>query len=153
VDALGNGLDALTHLRENRPDLIVASADLESPNGLDICYRTKRIRRLKTVPVLILATRDDDHLRDHATLAQADMTLIRPLEREAVREIVRQLLTRSALGGLDTSDLDPRGTSNPCVQTSREGCVARRNPPAALIFFDSSCWFLETRVSAQRPPC
>ncbi len=110
VDALNNGLDALTHLRENRPDLIVASADLESPNGLDICYRTKRIRRLKTVPVLILATRDDDHLRDHATLAQADMTLIRPLEREAVREIVRQLLTRSALGGLDTSDLDPRGT-------------------------------------------
>jgi two-component system, chemotaxis family, response regulator PixG len=110
VDSMTSGVDVLTHLKENRPDLIIASADLESPNGLEICYRTKRIKRLKTVPVLILASRDDDHLRDHATLAQADLTLIRPLEREAVREIVRQLLTRSALGGLDTSDIDPRGT-------------------------------------------
>ncbi len=110
VDSLENGVDALAHLKENTPDLIVASADLESPNGLEVCYRTKRIKRLKNVPVLLISSRDDDHLRDHATLAQADMTLIRPLEREAVREIVRQLLTRSALGGLDTSDLDPRGT-------------------------------------------
>jgi DNA-binding response OmpR family regulator len=110
VDLLENGVDALAHLKENTPDLIVASADLESPNGLEVCYRTKRIKRLKNVPVLLISSRDDDHLRDHATLAQADMTLIRPLEREAVREIVRQLLTRSALGGLDTSDLDPRGT-------------------------------------------
>jgi DNA-binding response OmpR family regulator len=110
VDSLENGVDALAHLKENTPNLIVASADLESPNGLDVCYRTKRIKRLKGVPVLILSSRDDDHLRDHATLAQADLTLIRPLEREAVREIVRQLLTRSLLHGADTSGIDPRGT-------------------------------------------
>lgn len=110
VDLFENGLDALKHLKTNRPDLIVASADLESPNGLDLCYRTKRIKRLKDVPVLILAIREDDHLRDHATLAHVDLTLIRPLEREAVREIVRQLLTRSALRGVNTSEIDPRGT-------------------------------------------
>lgn len=110
VDSFDNGLDALTHLKTNTPDLIVASADLDAPTGLDVCYRTKRIRRLQNVPVMILATREDEHLNDHATLAQADVTLIKPLEPEAVREMVRQLLTRSALQGLDTSEIDPRGT-------------------------------------------
>ena len=110
VDSFGNGLDALNHLKTNTPDLIVASADLEAPTGLDVCYRTKRIKRLKHVPVMILASQDDEHLNDHATLAQADVTLIKPLAQEALREMVRQLLTRSAMHGMDTSDLDPRGT-------------------------------------------
>lgn len=110
VDVVAGGVDALTHLKANTPSLIIASADGAEPNGLDVCYRTKRIRRLRSVPVLILTDRDDQKLRDNITLSHADMSLVKPLDPDLLREVVRQLLTKSVLAGMDTSDIDPRGT-------------------------------------------
>jgi DNA-binding response OmpR family regulator len=110
VDVVASGVDALHHLKDNTPHLIIGSADVTEPNGLDVCYRTKRIKRLRSVPVLIVADRDDQKLRDHITLSHADMSLVKPLDPDLLREVVRQLLTRSVLAGLDTPDIDPRGT-------------------------------------------
>jgi DNA-binding response OmpR family regulator len=110
VDVVSSGVDALHYLKGNTPHLIIGSASVTEPNGLDVCYRTKRIKRLRSVPVLILADRDDQKLRDHITLSHADTSLVKPLNPDLLREVVRQLLTQSVLSGLDTSDIDPRGT-------------------------------------------
>ena len=97
VDVVSTGVAALEHLRSHTPSLAILSNDLEAePNGLDVCFRSKRIRRLQDMPVMVLSSTLDARVEDHALLAKADAVLQRPLERAQLRATVLALLLKAS---------------------------------------------------------
>lgn len=88
-----DGRDVLVWLRENTPALLVLDARLEGLGGLDICYRTKKVSRLKGVPVaLLFAAEDAQRQRVEAHMAKADAQLTLPLPRDAFLAALAELL-------------------------------------------------------------
>lgn len=54
VIAVGSGGEALAHLEQDAPDIILADVYMPAPNGYELCARVKRDERLRHVPVLLL---------------------------------------------------------------------------------------------------
>lgn len=91
------GPDALGWLRENTPDLLMLDVELEGAGGIDICYRTKKVSRLKEVPVaLLFGSGATARHRIEAQMAKADALLSLPMARDAFREAVTDLLPELA---------------------------------------------------------
>ena len=92
VVTVGDGREALAWLREHTPDLAILDVAMPHLNGLDVCGRMKRVRRLKGVPVMILTGLRDDATRTLARQAEADALVPKPLEGKDFRALVRRLL-------------------------------------------------------------
>ena len=76
-----NAREALAYLQSNNPDLIVASTELPQLSGYDISRKTRGVKRLRNVPVILLAPEGTqlDEARTEANLAGADLLLVKPL--------------------------------------------------------------------------
>lgn len=73
--------EALGHLRNSTPDLVIVAAGLPQMNGFDITRKLRSVRRLRDVPVLITGAADANtgQARAEAAAAGADLYLTRPL--------------------------------------------------------------------------
>ena len=91
-----SGKHALSYLQTNSPDLIILESDLPDIDGIDICYRVKRVSRLKQIPILILTSSDDERTKQNARLANADAVLAKPLSGKGLRGTVDRLLAVNA---------------------------------------------------------
>lgn len=76
-----NAREALAHLQDNTPDLVIASVNLPQINGFDLSRKLRGVRRLRNVPVILTAGTDValDEARTEADLAGADLLLRQPL--------------------------------------------------------------------------
>ncbi|AEB11327.1 response regulator [Marinithermus hydrothermalis] len=82
--------EAMEHLKRTTPDLVVLDEG-RAVDALGVAWRLKRVRRLKGVPVVILAAREDDRTRVTAELARVDRVISKPLEERKVRAALRDL--------------------------------------------------------------
>src|SRR5215216_6111064 len=57
VKRAATGAEALSHVAQARPDLIVLDLMLPDIDGVDVC---RRIRQRSDVPILMLTARDED---------------------------------------------------------------------------------------------
>ena len=92
VDAVADGREALTYLKNNTPDLIILDVLMPHFNGLEVCSRVKRVPRLRHVPVIILTSLQDEDTLATADMARADKVLLKPLAGKDLRSIVYDLL-------------------------------------------------------------
>lgn len=91
-----SGADTLSYLRENTPDLMLLSDDLPDLSGIEICYRVKKVSRLKTTPVMLLIQRLNSQRQEiEATMAKADRVTHLPISQRDLEDAVRQLLYHS----------------------------------------------------------
>ena len=91
------GRETLEFLRTQTPELIILEAYLPEVDGLDICHRIKRIKRLQRVPVIILINPKDGRAERGAQLSRADLVLTRPLMGKAWGSIVFDLLAKGRM--------------------------------------------------------
>ncbi len=86
----------LAYLRNNTPNLIVLDADLPDASGLDICFRIKKVSRLKHLPVLLLlSSKDTQRQKAEAALVKADLIMTMPANKIDLEDAVRQLLAQA----------------------------------------------------------
>lgn len=94
VTAIDSPRDALEHLRDHTPALIVLDVDLPGMSGIDITQRLKTVGRLSGVPVLLVTSLRDARVEAEANFVGADALLEKPLRCEALRDAANRYLDR-----------------------------------------------------------
>jgi PleD family two-component response regulator len=93
-----NGPQVLEVLRHHTPALVVLSAELETVNGFEVCSRMKLIKRLRSVPVLLLSNTIDARVIDASAIVHADGLLGKPVQPTEAHEFVMRLTRPKVYG-------------------------------------------------------
>lgn len=119
VVAVGSGGEALSHLEQETPDIILADVHMPAPNGYELCAHVKRDERLRRVPVLLLVGRFEVFDKAEARRVGADGVLTKQ-PFQSIRELV------SKVGGLLGGHPEPKASD----ETARDEEFARAESPA-----------------------
>lgn len=87
-----DGREALEHLRDRTPTLVVLELDLPYATGDEICHAMRREPRLANVPVVLAASQGDPEGDMRGRRAGADLVLRKPLGEKNLRERARRLV-------------------------------------------------------------
>jgi PAS domain S-box-containing protein len=92
-----NGAEALNAALADPPDLIISDILMPVMDGFTLCRRWREEQRLAAIPFMFYtATYTDPRDRDLGLSIGADEFLVKPLEPQALLEIVRGLFLRKA---------------------------------------------------------
>lgn len=78
VHSTGDGEEAVTMVKEVRPDIIVLDWMLPSMSGIDVCKQLRWSPETKTIPIIMLSARGEEGDRIHGLDAGADDYLVKP---------------------------------------------------------------------------
>jgi two-component system KDP operon response regulator KdpE len=94
-----NGVDAITHVALDNPDVVILDLGLPDLDGLEVC---RRIREFSNVPVVVLSAYGDEHRKVEALDGGADDFITKPFgmaELEArLRVAIRHWAARAGNG-------------------------------------------------------
>src|SRR5438128_3840183 len=93
VIVTGDGNAALASARGTKPDLVVLDLGLPGRDGLDV---TRELRRMSTVPIVMLTARADEADRIVGLELGADDYVVKPFSPKEVVARVRAVLRRTA---------------------------------------------------------
>ncbi|MCY4150891.1 MAG: phosphate regulon transcriptional regulator PhoB [Aestuariivita sp.] len=95
VLSAADGDEALLHLEENTPDLILLDWMLPKVSGIEICRRVKKSKALQTIPVIMLSARCEEFDRVRGLETGADDYVVKPYSVVELMARVRGLLRRT----------------------------------------------------------
>ncbi len=87
----GNGLDALSIFRQQKPDLMVLDLMLPGMDGLDVC---RTIRREAAIPIIMLTARSEEIDRLIGLELGADDYIVKPFSPKELVARVRAVMRR-----------------------------------------------------------
>jgi DNA-binding response OmpR family regulator len=92
VHVVGSGVDALSHLRDHTPDVVVLDVMMPGMDGWEVLSRIKSGRQgpLSDVPVLMLTARTDDMDRIRGGIEGAIRYITKPFSLADLRAEVRK---------------------------------------------------------------
>jgi two-component system, cell cycle response regulator DivK len=96
VTAVRNGLEALTEIRINRPDLIVTDIAMPVLSGLDLIVAVRSDEELADLPVVAI-TAFGKKVREQARAVGANIVLDKPAELAKMREVIEAAVSRTSL--------------------------------------------------------
>jgi PAS domain S-box-containing protein len=97
VDAVGDGAQALAHVRTEPPDLVLADIMMPGLDGFELLQALRGDPRTRAIPVIFLSARAGEEARIEGLSAGADDYLIKPF---SARELIARISTH-----LETSRL------------------------------------------------
>jgi two-component system, OmpR family, alkaline phosphatase synthesis response regulator PhoP len=92
IRTVGTGQEALEHIADERPDLVVLDLMLPDIDGIEVC---RRIRRSSDIPILMLTARDEDVDKIIGLEVGADDYLTKPFNPRELVARVKSILRRS----------------------------------------------------------
>jgi CheY-like chemotaxis protein len=95
VVAFGNGQEAIDHLEEVAPDIVLADVFMPAKNGYEVCRYIKENEKLKHIPVMLLVGSFEPFDEAEARRVGADDILTKPFQS------IRRLIDR--VGALVTN--------------------------------------------------
>ncbi len=95
IDA-ADGAEALTRVRERRPDLVLADLRMPRLDGPGLCEAMRSDPALRSIPVLILTSNRDAESARRCRDAGAREVLLKPIQPPQLLEAVRRHLPSSA---------------------------------------------------------
>lgn len=93
------GFEALRLLARGPWDLILTDVNMPDINGLELVAFVKGSELYRSIPLVIISTERSERDRAKGLDLGADAYLIKPFEPEALREVVRGLLSGRPVGG------------------------------------------------------
>jgi chemotaxis family two-component system response regulator PixG len=91
---LRDSVQALTHLIELQPDVILLDVVMPVANGYEICAQIRRVKSLEQTPIVILTGRDGAFDRVRAKIVQASDFLSKASDNSRILEAVERQLQR-----------------------------------------------------------
>ena len=98
VVTVDDGDQAISYLREHRPDLILTDTDMPGAGGYDVCGFVRSHSNLRDVKVVMLQPPLERYDERRAAEAGADGVLHKPLDARALIETVSSLLGLNGAG-------------------------------------------------------
>lgn len=89
VTAVSNGAEAIAHLGEMQPDVVIADVHMPGAGGFEVCRRSKEL--YPSVPVLLLVGTFEGFDSDEAMRCGADGHLKKPFDSQELMRRVREL--------------------------------------------------------------
>jgi signal transduction histidine kinase len=94
VDAVSDGVQALTSARQRRPDLIITDVMMPSLDGFGLLRELRADAELQRIPVIMLSARAGEEARIEGIAAGANDYLVKPF---SARELVARVAARLEL--------------------------------------------------------
>ena len=91
-----NGLEALARVEEERPDLILLDIMMPKMSGFEVCKRLKRDPETRDIIVVMVTALNETSDVERAAECGTDDYLSKPIDRQALVELVRTLLATKA---------------------------------------------------------
>jgi putative two-component system response regulator len=92
VETAVNGVEALTRVDEQQPDLILLDVVMPEMDGFTLCQRLKDDERTALIPITMLTGRDDHENHRRGIEAGADDFLVKPFDQSILRARIRTQL-------------------------------------------------------------
>jgi signal transduction histidine kinase len=105
VEAVADGLKALSVAHKRRPDLIVTDVMMPSLDGFGLLGELRADPQLRSIPVIVLSARAGEEARIEGIRAGADDYLVKPF---SARELVARVAARLELSRLGQRLADER---------------------------------------------
>lgn len=86
------GDDALALALRERPDLLVLDIVLPGQNGFQICRKLKQDARTRTIPIVLVSTKDTALDKQWGLQQGADAYLVKPFDAEVFLDCVRRVM-------------------------------------------------------------
>ena len=99
ISEVESGFEALRQLPRESYDLILTDINMPDINGLELVSFVKTNEAYRSIPVIIVSTEGSDRDRDKGMSLGADAYVVKPFEPEDLRQLARDLLSRSSRGG------------------------------------------------------
>lgn len=87
-----NGLEAITKMRSERPDLVILDMNMPEMDGIETC---REIRSNSSIPIIMLTVRSAEKDKVRALDAGADDYIVKPFGIEELLARIRAALRRS----------------------------------------------------------
>jgi two-component system KDP operon response regulator KdpE len=126
VHVAPDGAEALRHVAEGPPDLVVLDVQMPPPDGFEVC---RRIREASAVPILMLTVRTSTLDKVHAFDVGADGYLTKPFDHLELLARLRALLRRGRGAGAPASLAVGGLTLDAATREARVGGRAIRLTP------------------------
>lgn len=88
-----DGFDALAKISDHRPRVIFVDIMMPRLDGYQTCALIKRNPALKSIPVIMLSSKDGVFDRARGRLAGSDRYLTKPFTREALVDVVNEYVS------------------------------------------------------------
>jgi twitching motility two-component system response regulator PilG len=108
-----DGFDALSKVADHRPDIIFVDIMMPRLDGYQACSLIKRSKAFRTIPVIMLSSKDGLFDRARGRIVGSEHYLTKPFTRDELLSAIEQHVALStaplplALGHLDTQTLEP----------------------------------------------
>lgn len=107
INTCSSGEEALEHIMERQPDAVFTDVRMDRMTGIDLMRRTKE--RYPEIEFVIVSAYSDFEAAREAIIHDACHYLLKPLDRDEVRDAVQRLLTK----------LKARRSSRPSIDLGR----------------------------------
>ena len=91
--------EALRYLPRDEFDLVVTDINMPDINGLELVSFVKTNEAYRSIPLIIVSTEGSDRDRDKGMSLGADAYVVKPFDPEDLRQLARDLLSRSSRAG------------------------------------------------------
>jgi DNA-binding response OmpR family regulator len=95
VDQVSTGAEALRHVAQHVPDLILLDVMMPEMDGYEVCARLRADPHTADIPILMLTALDEIANRTRGFLAGTDDYLSKPFDRGELLARVRRILQRT----------------------------------------------------------
>ena len=99
ISEVESGFEALRQLPREPYDLILTDINMPDINGLELVSFVKTNEAYRSIPLIIVSTEGSDRDRDQGMSLGADAYVVKPFEPEDLRQLARDLLSRSSRAG------------------------------------------------------
>ncbi|HFE67198.1 MAG TPA: response regulator [Chloroflexi bacterium] len=93
----GDGVEALTAVRQYHPDLILLDVMMPNMDGLTVCKRLREDVNTANMPIILLSAKTQSSAIQEGLQAGADLYLTKPVPRDVLLHNIQSLLPVAAV--------------------------------------------------------
>jgi chemosensory pili system protein ChpA (sensor histidine kinase/response regulator) len=99
VIAAKDGVDAVSKLQENIPDIMLLDIEMPRMDGFELATHVRNEPRLRDIPIIMITSRTGDKHRQRAMQIGVNRYLGKPFQESELLENIQALLEETRLDG------------------------------------------------------